>query len=358
MHWGAIGALAIKDIKLYVRNRFFTVSTVLGAVALVAIYLVMPHTIVETMTVGIHAPGAGGMALDALRQVEGANGPGVELRILNSEDALRQAVLEGSVAAGWALPETLIADLASGGRPTATLYLRADAPQEMQDMMYAMVQALGLELARQPLQIDVRSMTLGTDMAGAQIPHRDRMRPLFAVMMLMIEVFGMATLLSDEIQTGAARALLTTPLSERDIFIAKGCTSVLMSYSQAALVMWAIGGLRNQPAIVLVALFLGSVLVTGVGFMLAATAQDMLTVLGTGAMVVIALSVPPFGVIFPGLVTGWARIIPSHYLATVVHQASNLGAGWGQVWQYLLVLLGFDLVIGLAGIRVLKRRFS
>lgn len=358
MRWGAIGALVIKDLRLFTRNRFFAFTTVLGAVFFVGLYLVMPQTIVETIALGIHAPGAGGQALAQLMQAEDAGEQGLEVRILDTDDALRAAVLDGSLAAGWALPETLLADLATGRRPMVTLYLRADTPPEVQDMMEAMVEALVMDLSQQSLLIEVRAVTLGPEMAGMQIPHRDRMRPLFAVMMLMMEIFGLAALLSDEIQTGAARALLATPLSVRELFIAKGCTSLLLSFSQAVLVMWVIGGLRNQPAILLVALFLGSILVTGIGFLLAASSQDMLSVMGTGAMALIALSVPAVGVIFPGMVTEWARIIPSHYLATVVHQAGNLGAGWGQVWQYLLILLGFDLVIGWAGVTVLKRRFS
>jgi ABC-2 type transport system permease protein len=358
MHWQAIGALISKDLRLFFRNRFFAFITVLSLVVFIGVYFVMPRTVDETISLAVYAPGAGGEALLRLMQAEGAEAEGLILLMMGSDDALRQAVLDEDAVAGLALPADLQPALLAGGRPTVGLYLRADAAPEMQEMMQALIEGLSLALSGRALQIEVRAETLGPDLAGEQIPYRDRMRPLFAVMVLMMEVFGLASLLSEEIESGAIRALLATPLGVRELFVAKGAVSLLLSLSQAVLLLWAIGGLGQQALILLVALLLGAAMVTGVGFLVAASGRDMLSVTGLAMLALLLLSVPPFGVLFPGLVTGWARIIPSHYLATVVHQAGNLGAGWGQIWQPLLILLAFDVAIGWAGVAVLKRRFA
>jgi ABC-2 type transport system permease protein len=358
MRWRAIGALVSKDLRLFFRNRFFAFITVLGLAAFAGMYLMTPRSIDDTLTLAVYAPGTGAGALAELLASEDAEAEGLELLLVESDAALRQAVLDEVVAAGIALPQDLPAELASGRRPTVVLYLRSDAPEEMQALMEALIEGLSLELSGRPLQIEARAQVLGPDLAGQAIPHRDRMRPLFAIMILMMEVFGLASLLSEELETGTARALVTTPLSVGDLFVAKGATSVLLTLTQAMLLMWVIGGLARQPLIVVTALLLGTVMVTGIGFLVAAGGRDMLSVVGLASVVLVILSVPSFGVLFPGLVTGWARIIPSHYLATVVHQASNLGAGWSQIWQPLLILAAFDVVICWGGVAVLRRRFA
>jgi ABC-2 type transport system permease protein len=358
MRWHAIRALVSKDLRLFFRNRFFAFITVLSLVAFIGVYLALPPTLDDTFSLGVYAPGIGADALLALLEADEAEAEGLALLRLESDAALRQAVQDESVLAGLALPQDLQSALLAGERPTIELYLRADTPTEMRDMMVGLVEGLALALSGVPLPIEVRAETLGPDLAGEPIPHRDRMRPLFAVMILMMEVFGLASLLSEEIVTGTLRALITTPLRVGELFLAKGLTSVLMSLSQAVVLMWAMGALGQQPLIVLTALLLGAILVTGIGFLLAASGRDMLSVVGLATLALLILSIPPMGVLFPGLLTAWVRVIPSHYLAVVVHQAANLGAGWAQVWQPLLILLGFDLAIGWAGVAVLKRRFA
>jgi ABC-2 type transport system permease protein len=73
-----------------------------------------------------------------------------------------------------------------------------------------------------------------------------------------------------------------------------------------------------------------------------AAGKDMLSVMAWGILAMILLGIPSFGVIFPGTMTGWAKLIPSYYLADTVHQVVNFGAGWSQVSNNLLLLLAWD----------------
>jgi len=77
-----------------------------------------------------------------------------------------------------------------------------------------------------------------------------------------------------------------------------------------------------------------------------------------GIVVMILLGIPAFGVIFPGALTGWAKVIPSFYLADTVHQVVNFGAGWSQVSNNLLILLVWDAVLLVLGATVLRRKFA
>ncbi len=352
MKWHTIPPLVAKDLKLYVRNRFYLFITVVSLLGFIGIYQIMPRTVDEVMNLGLYAP----TVADAVKQA-GA-GDGVAWFTLDSDGALRQAVLDGDVAAGFAFPADLPQALERGERSTVHIYLPSEATVETREMMVVVVEGLAMALTGNLTNLDVREETLGPDMGGEQVAPRDRMLPLVTLALLMVETLGLASLIAEEIQAGTIRALLVTSMGVPELFVAKGVTSVGMTFLQAALVMLAVGGFKRQPLIIVVVLLLGAVLVSAIGFLLASSGRDMLTVMGWGVLAMLILSVPTFGVMYPGTVTRWARVIPSYYLAEVVHRVANLGLGWPQVWPSLLILLGVDVLLLALGGAVLQRRFS
>jgi ABC-2 type transport system permease protein len=82
----------------------------------------------------------------------------------------------------------------------------------------------------------------------------------------------------------------------------------------------------------------------------------MTTTMAWGMPVILVLSVPAFGVLFPGSVSDWVRAVPSYYLVDIVHQTANFGAGWAEAWDSLLILLGFDALFLALGVTVLGRK--
>ena len=345
-----IGALVAKDLSLFFRNRFFALITVLGLVVYIVIYFIMPKSVNENLEIGLYAP----VMLPALEQMQGA---GLEIEGVESEELLKEGVTEGQYVAGIALPADIMEGFIAGQKPKISVYFASDVPEEIKTTVEVLIRELAYQQMGQALAIEVTEEILGTDMAGMQIPPRDRMRPLFAVLLIMMETFGMANLISEEVERRTINALLVTPVSVKDLFAAKGITGVSLAFVQAALFMAIIGGMSRQPLIILVALLLGAVLVTGASFIIAALSKSFMSVLGWGMVVLIILFIPAFGIMFPGTVTGWVKAIPSHYLVDTVHRVSNFGAGWGDAWYNLLVLLGFDLALAWIGIMALRRRF-
>ncbi len=345
-----IGALVAKDLSLFFRNRFFTLITVLGLVLYMVIYFIMPKAVNENLEIGLYAP----VMLPAFEQMQGE---GLEIEEVESEELLKEGVAEGQYVAGIALPADIMEGLMSGQKPVISVYFASDVPEEIKTAVEVLIRELAYQQAGQVLTIEITEEILGTDMAGMQIPPRDRMRPLFAIMLIMMETFGMANLISEEIERRTIHALLVTPVSIKDLFAGKGITGVSLAFVQAALFMAIIGGMSRQPLIILVVLLLGAVLVTGASFIIAALSKSFMSVLGWGMVTLIILFIPTFGIMFPGAVTGWVKVIPSYYLVDTVHRVSNFGAGWGDAWYNLLVLLGFDLALAWIGIMALRRRF-
>ncbi len=352
MKWFTVRALVAKDLTLLFRNSFFAFIIIFGLVFYAAMYLLLPDTIDETIGLGLYTPVAD-EAITAFFEEEGER-----VVMTTSQSELRQIVLEGEVALGIAFSNLMTETIQSGEQLEVTIYLPSDAPEEMLAMAEALVETIVFALFDIPLDFEVTEEILGPDLVGQQVPYRDRLVPLFAVFVLMFETMGLSALTAQEIETRTIKALLITPMGVRELLVSKGFVSVMLTMTQVGLLLLIMGGFRQSPFIVLTALFLGSLLVTGIGFLLGAAGRDLLSVMGVGMLVIIVLSIPPVGVIFPGLLTRWVRLIPSHYLADTLHQVINMGAGWGQVWQNMVILLGFILVFFGLGSTVLRRKFS
>lgn len=351
--WNLIRTLVRKDLKLFFRNRFFAFITILGVAVYIGMYFVMPQTVDEDFELGLYTANP----TEILRELLGDEEE-VTLQLFASEDALRAAVLAGDIPAGIVFPPDLVAQMRAGQQPRVDIYLAASSPPELRDLYVALVQGLAFTVSGQPVNIDANEVILGPDMAGQQIPPRDRVRPLLAVFIIVMETMGLATLISEEVQSGTLRALLITPLEVRDLFVAKGIMGVSLTLIQAVLVMGITGGLRQAPLLMLSALLLGAVMATGIGFLMASVSRDMMSSIGWGMGVMIVLVIPAFGVMFPGAISGWARILPSYYLVDTVHRVANFAAGWGEVWLNLLILTGINGVLLWGGVTALRRKFA
>jgi len=350
MNWQIVSALIAKDFKLYFRNRFFALITVLALVAYIAIYFVLPRTVDETLDIAVYAP-----VLPPI--LEQAGSQGLELELMESEEQLKEAVVGGEYLAGVVVPPDLMDKLISGEKGRLDVYFSAETPEELRNSIKVLLEELAYLQTGQMLSVRVSPEVLGRDMVGIQIPIRDRLLPMLAVVILMMEMLGLASLISSEVVSRTVQALLITPMTVRGLFAAKLIMGASLAFAQALLFMAATGGLSQQPLIIILALLLGAIMVTGIGFLVASGSKQMTTVMAWGMPAIIVLSVPAFGVLVPGTVSDWVKAVPSYYLVDAVYQAANFNTGWSDLWNNLLVLLGFDIVFVWLGIMVLGRKY-
>jgi ABC-2 type transport system permease protein len=345
-----IGILISKDLSLFFRKRAILILTLMGFIFYLIIYFVMPVSVDENLEIGLYSP----VSLPIFTQIEEE---GLEISLVESEELLKEAVLDGSYVVGISIPADVAEKLNSKQKPVVILYFTPDTPQELKDAMEIVVKELAFIQTGQPLAFEVSEEILGQDLTGTPIPPRDRLRPLLAIFILMMEILGLSNLISEEIERHTARALLVTPATVTDIFIAKSIFGIGLAFIQAVLIMTIIGGMNMQPLIVLISLLLGAALATGISFFISARARDFMSVLAWSLPVLIILIIPSFTIMFPGTVTGWIKVIPTYYLVDTVHRAVNFGSGWGDIWINLLILFGFTVVIFYAGLYMLRRKF-
>lgn len=352
MNLRAIRALVSKDFTLFFRHRFFALVTLLALVVYVALYFVMPGSVDETLDIGIYAPGWSPIS-------EGMEQQGLALHVAESEDNLKEGVVAGDYMAGIVIPADLADKLTAGEKPQIDLYFASDTPEEAKAAVASLFRELIYARTGQPPAVDFSIQVLpGPDMVGKQIPPRDRLRPLFAVLLIIFETYGLATLITEEIEHRTMQALLVTPLTVKDLFAAKGVTGITLAFGQGALFMALVGGLNEQPLIIILALLLAALLVTGIGFLIASLSKDMMSVLAWGVLALVILAIPGMGIMFPGVITGWAEVIPSYYVVDTVDRVANYGATWHDIGQNLLILLAFSLTFFLTGMVALRRRFQ
>jgi len=351
MNIRTIRALLKKDFTLFMSNRFYMLITVVGVIFYIGVYFILPSKVNETLKLAMYAP----VVPPAFSQL--TNSPGVDIKMFPDELTLKQAVLDNNYQVAVALPADIMDQWAAGQKPLITIYHSSAAPPEVTDAVVTLVKELSYAQTGQSLNFETSEQILGTDMLGIQIALRDRMRPLLAIFILLTEILTLASLIAVEIEQCTARAILTTPMRISDLFIAKGILGVGLALVQAVLFMALVGGFSHQPFVVLATLFIGSVMVVGTGFLLASITRDVMAVTGWGMLILIIFAIPGFGATLPGLLSSWAKIIPSYYLTDTVNRAVNYNAGWHDVWLNLVILSAFTILVVLGGMLVLRRRY-
>lgn len=351
MNSRVIRALLKKDIALFTSNRFYLLITVVGIIFYIGVYFLLPAQTDEKFSLAVYAPVVPA-AFTELTEHEG-----VDTAFFSDEASLKQAVRDGDYQVALSLPPDIMEIWAAGGKPLITVYSASTAPPEISAVIEVLVKELAYTQTGHLLTYDTVEEVLGPDLLGDQIALRDRMRPLLAVFILLVEILTLASLIAVEIEQGTARALLVTPMRISELFLAKGLLGVGLALGQAVLFMALVGGFSHQPLIILLTLIIGSIMVVGIGFLLASVTRDVMAVTGWGMLILILLAVPGFGTAIPGLISSWAKIIPSYYLTDTVSRVANYGAGWGDIGVNLSVLAGFTIVVIWAGMITLRRRY-
>ncbi len=349
-----IAAIITKDFVAFTRDRFFLIMTVLAIVFYIAFFWVLPATVDETIALGVSGP------IESLVVGDFGDDNGIALSGYATRAELVAAVETGDeIVAGIAFSETFLDDIAEGRRATVDVIVGAGVPPEIEQALTGMVGEIAFALVGNPLpikQLDAQQVVLGVDRSGNQVPFREQIRPLLAVMVLLVESLALAALVAEEIRAKTVQAVLVTPARLTDFLASKAIMGTLLAFSQVVLIMAAIRALTPHPALLLTTALLGSIMVTGVGLIAGSSGGDFMQVLFIGMAFLIPLMVPALAVLFPGSAAAWVQIIPSYPLSTIIVDVSSLGAGWADVAGRLGLLAIWCFALLAMGVVVLRRR--
>jgi ABC-2 type transport system permease protein len=356
MNAKTIQILVAKDLMLFFRNRLFLIIPLLSMVLFLAVYFLLPAEPEAGLTIGITAPQPPEALMMELQRRN------IDVQMVATQEQLFEMIRSDAVGAGLVLSAADLETLAAGREIDLSLYLPASAPREFGQSLALFVKTAAndaaFNLSGQALNLTFDEQVVGADLVSGDIATRDRLLPMFAVVLLMVEAMGLATLITEEVERRTLRALLMTPMRLVELFAAKGISGVGLAFVQVTLLMAITGGLWRQPLLVLVALLLGALLVTGVGFLIAVISKNMMSVIAWGTLSLIVLGLPAFNLIFPGTVARWVNLLPTYYLVDVLHRVINFQAGWAAVAPSLLALLAMGLAALGLGTALLRRKLQ
>lgn len=379
-HWRIVQSIVRKDLVEYSRDRLWFFLTTLVLVAVVALFWILPDEVEERINVGV----AGLPGPEALAGL-GEEAAGLRIVSFASSTDLEEVV--GGEAGAWAVNGTAVTDsgsqpegaesvdvdlglafpadflesLASGERPEVTVYVNAAVPQETETAMTSLIRELSVALAGGDLPIETLDpaevyVVLGEDRIGTQVSAREAFRPLFVFLVLLMEMFVMASLIAREIQERTISAILVTPATVSDVLTAKGVAGALSGLAQGVVVLVAIGALGDHPALILTLLALGSVMISGTAMIAGSSGRDFISTLFYGMAYMIPLLIPAFAALFPGTASAWIRALPSYPFVQGLVEVTTYGAGWADTLPQLGLLGAWCVALFGLGWVVLSRK--
>ena len=380
-----IGAIVAKDLREYLRDRLWLFLTALSLAFLIVVFWVLPSRVDESITVGVSgidqaavqaAGGAGGQAAlrvvpfpdaGSLRAVVAGErrawrGETGAVTVAQSADGRAPRGAESvRVAIGLAFPDRFFADLQAGRPAVVEVLVDAGVPEETSAAMSALVRELAYAVAGAPLPVSVPDpqalyTVVGEDRAGSQVTAQELFRPIAVVMVLLMELFGMSSLISRELHAGTAAALLVTPASAGDLLAAKGVTGMALGLAQGVVLMAAIGLWSAQPLLVAALLVAGAALVSGAAMIAGCIGRDMMANLLGGLVFMVPMMIPAMAALFPGSASPWVRVLPTWPLVRALVDVTAHGARWADAAGYLGLSLAWAAAFFTAGWFILRRR--
>jgi ABC-2 type transport system permease protein len=265
------------------------------------------------------------------------------------------------VSIGLAFPPDFVAATAAGRATEVTVYVDGAVPDEIEGAMTSLVREIAFGVAGEPLPVDTSGATqtfviLGEDRAGNQVSAREGFRPIFVFLILMMEMFVMASLIAKEIQDRTVTAVLVTPATVGDVLAAKGIAGAVSGLAQAVIVLLAINSFSPQPLLILTLMLLGSVMISGTAMLAGSSGKDFMSTLFWGMAYMVPLLIPAFAALFPGTASAWVRALPSFPLVQGLVDVTTYGAGWSETLPELAALLAWCVALFVLGFVVLKRK--
>lgn len=266
---------------------------------------------------------------------------------------LRQAVESGSVDMGIVLPADFDASARQGNETIFTTFIWGESPTRDRTILRVTLVNLVREIAGQESLLEIAGSTLGDEVG---VPWNERLLPLIVLMAVFLGgMFLPATSVISEKENHTLMALLVTPTSPEDIFLAKGLVGIGLSLFSGMVILVLNQAFGAQPLLLVLVLALGAVMAVGLGLLLGTVLKDVTTLFAVWKSGGILLFGPAFIYMFPQIPEWIGRIFPTYYILQPVIEISQRGGGWEDIAINVFILIGLDLLLVVVVMLMLKR---
>jgi ABC-2 type transport system permease protein len=264
-------------------------------------------------------------------------------------------VENGSVDIGVVVPPSFDDLLQEGAEMPLSLYVWGESMLKNRIILTATLSDLITTLSGREMTVTVEPVALGDNDA---LPIQERLLPMLVLMSVVLGGTMVPALsLVEEKQNRTLKALVITPTTLEDVFLAKGAFGVIVGMVMASIILIMNQAFGAHPAILLLVLFIGAIASAAFGLFFAAFVKDVTTLMAIAKATGLLLYAPGLLQIFPDIPSWVARIFPTYYLIGPVIEVTQKGGGWSDITNDLAILIVLTLAM-VAGAAYAVRRLK
>ena len=342
-----VGILLVKEFWQGPKNFIFVYALVMPIVISLVFSLVFGTLFTEKPKLGVVDEG-NSQLVTMVEQL-----PSVISKEYSSVAEIKQAVEGGAVDVGMVLPADFDSSVMQGEETELTTYIWGESLAKNRTILGAVITNLVRELAGQEAPVEIEAITLGDEVS---IPWSDRLLPLVVIMAVILGgLFLPATSVINEKEKKTLEALVVTPTSIGDVFVAKGLLGFILSLFMGVVILVLNQAFGTEPALLVLVLALGAIMAAEIGLLCGALIKDITTLFAIGKAGGILLFGPAIIYMFPQIPQWIGKLFPTYYLLQPIIEISQRGGGWSNIATNVLILVGLDLLLIGVVVFVLRR---
>lgn len=267
---------------------------------------------------------------------------------------MKQSVETGAVDIGMVIPSGFDSAIIQGRETEIRAFIWGESTEKNLAVLGVTIANAVRELTGQEVPVEIETITLGR---VESIPWNERLLPLIVLMAVFLGGLMLpSTSIVVEKEKKTIRALMTTPVSIEDIFLAKGLFGFILSFFMGILILVINSAFGNEPLLLTLVLALGALMAAGFGTLLGVYAKDVTTIFTIWKSAGIILFAPAIIYMFPGIPQWIGRIFPTYYLTQPIVELSLAGRSWIDISTNTLILIAIDAAIIIILLIVLRRK--
>ncbi len=342
-----VGILLGKELWQGPKNFIFVWAIVMPVIIWLVVSLIFGTLFNEKPRLGV--VDEGGSQLVAMAEQL----PSVITKEYGSVAEIKQAVESGAVDVGMVLPADFDSSVLQGKETELVTYIWGESLAKNRTILGVTITNLVRELTGQEAPVEIEAITLGDEVS---IPWNDRVLPLVVLMAVFLGgLFLPAASVIEEKEKKTLEALVITPASIGDVFIAKGLMGIILSLFMGVVILVLNQAFGTEPALLVLALALGAIMAAEVGLLCGALMKDITTLFAVWKLGSILLFGPAIIYMFPQIPQWIGRLFPTYYLLQPIVEISQGGGGWSDIATNVFILAGLDLILVGVVVLALKR---
>ena len=323
--------LFIKELKYAFKSYFFIFAVVAPILFTLIVNLMFGSLFSGKPKLGVFDPGNS----QFIKSFSELNT--FDLQLFLSDQELKNATERGVLDMGIVLPKDFDSIIQSGEKVPLTTYVWGQSLLKDRTLIRSGFLYQIRERSNQESLIDIVMVSLGEE---ENIPWKDRFLPIIILMAIFISGFTIpAASLVDEKQKQTIGAVLTTPVTQFDIFVSKSAIGILISIIMGTVTLYLNNAINTQFLLTFFVLFLGAIMAGCFGLLLGAFMRDMAALYSAIKGLGIFLYGPGIVAMFPQIPQWIGKIFPTYYIMNPLIKISQHGGNWTTIKPDILILL-------------------